>query len=243
MSATALPPATQQPASKFEKYGISRMLSGLAFMAFWTALLFVSAGTIHWLRGWICALSWIVIMLTMGIVVWRRNPSLMAARANWRRGDTKRFDKVILPFFLPLTIVQPAVAGLDAVRFRWTSMPFWTLYLGFALFLVAIAFIASVMAVNPWAESTVRIQADRGQQVVRSGPYRIVRHPMYVGIILMYPATAIMLGSLWALAIAAVIAVIFIVRTALEDRTLQRELPGYREFAAATRWRLLPGLW
>jgi protein-S-isoprenylcysteine O-methyltransferase Ste14 len=123
-------------------------------------------------------------------------------------------------------------------------MPFWTVYAGLALFVAAIFFVASPMAVNPWAEATVRIQADRGQQVVRAGPYRFVRHPMYVGVILMGFSIAMMLGSMWALALGAVIAALMVVRTALEDRTLRRELPGYEEYATTvTRWRLLPGIW
>jgi protein-S-isoprenylcysteine O-methyltransferase Ste14 len=99
------------------------------------------------------------------------------------------------------------------------------------------------MMVNPYAETTVRIQIDRDQKVVTSGPYRIVRHPMYVGGILMYPGIAFILGSMWALALSASIAILMVWRTALEDRTLRGELPGYEEFAAVTRYRLIPWLW
>jgi protein-S-isoprenylcysteine O-methyltransferase Ste14 len=231
--------------SKFRKYGIDRLLQGLGFGVFWVALLFVSAGTVHWLRGWICAISYVATMLTVGVVIWRLNPGLFTARAKWRSNrGTKPFDKIILPIYFPLTIAQPAVAGLDSVRFRWSSMPFWTLYAGLALFFAGIFLMASTMAVNPWAEATVRIQTDRGQQVVRTGPYRFVRHPMYVGMILMYFSIALMLGSMWALAIGALMAALLVIRTAFEDRTLRRELPGYEEFATTvTRWRLLPGIW
>jgi protein-S-isoprenylcysteine O-methyltransferase Ste14 len=223
--------------------GVARLLQGLAFMAFWIALLFVSAGTIHWLRGWICAITYGVTMLTMGFIVSRINPALIPARSKWRRHDAKLFDKIILAIYLPLSILQPAIAALDAVRFRWSPMPFWTLYPGLAIFLFCVVLIGWAMAVNPWAEASVRIQSDRGHQVVHSGPYRFVRHPMYVGLILMYLSVALILGSNWALALAGIMAVILIVRTALEDRILQRELPGYREFTAVTRWRLLPGIW
>jgi len=232
-----------QKASKVAQYGITRMLSGLGFMAFWTALLFVSAGTVHWLRGWICAFSYIVIMLTVGVVVWRINPALLPARAKWRHSDTRGFDRIILPIYLPLTILQPAIGGLDAVRFRWSAMPFWTLHLGLAIFVMAIFLLTWVMAVNPWAESTVRIQTDRGQQVVRTGPYRIVRHPMYVAMSFMYPSVGLILGSWWALAVSGLMDALMVVRTALEDRTLRRELAGYENYTAHTRWRLIPGIW
>jgi len=99
------------------------------------------------------------------------------------------------------------------------------------------------MTVNRFAESTVRIQSERNHAVVSSGPYRIVRHPMYVGMFLMYPATAMMLGSGWAMAVAALILVLIVWRTVEEDRFLHRELTGYREYAALTRYRLVPGLW
>ena len=230
--------------SKFRKCVTGRLLQSLGFMVFWVAVLFGSAGTVHWLRGWICAVTYLVTMATLGIVIWRVNPELFVARANWRHRDTMPFDKIILPLYLPLTIAQPAIAALDAVRYRWSSMPFWTVYAGLALFVAAIFFVASPMAVNPWTEATVRIQADRGQQVVRAGPYRFVRHPMYVGVILMGFSIAMMLGSMWALPLGAVIAALMVVRTALEDRTLRRELPGYEEYATTvTRWRLLPGIW
>jgi len=89
----------------------------------------------------------------------------------------------------------------------------------------------------------VRIQAERGHVVVSRGPYRTVRHPMYVGMILMFPATALILGSGWAMVVAGVMAVLIIWRTANEDKFLLRELPGYQEFAVRTKWRLLPGVW
>jgi len=234
-----------QRESKLRKYGVDRLLQGLVFGVFWIALLFGSAGTLHWLRGWICTVSYIVTLLAVGIVLWRVNPGLIAARAKWRQTrGTRRFDKIILPIYFVLAIAQPAIAALDAVRFRWSSMPFWTIYAGLAVFFFGILFIALPMALNLWAEATVRIQTDRGQHVVSTGPYRIVRHPMYVGMILMYFSVALMLGSIWALAMGAVMALLLVIRTAFEDGMLRRELPGYEEYATAvTRWRLLPGIW
>ena len=140
-------------------------------------------------------------------------------------------------------MAQPVIAGLDVFRFRWSSMPQWTLYPGLCLFLLGVVVIGRTLRENPWAESSVRIQTDRGQRVVNSGPYRLVRHPMYVGMILLNPGVALMLGSMALLIVSGILALILIVRTALEDRTLQRELPGYAKYAAVTRWRLLPGIW
>jgi protein-S-isoprenylcysteine O-methyltransferase Ste14 len=220
-----------------------RMIQAFATMTLWIAAVFVSAGRLDWIRGWICVTAYIISMTLAGLLVRRRNPGLLEARANWRRKDTKPFDKVCLAIYLPLTLIQPTLAGLDAERFGWSSLPFATVYVGLVLFAMAMTLITWAMMVNPHAESTVRIQTDRNHKPVTSGPYRIVRHPMYVGAILMYPAAALMFGSMWALALSAVIAILFVGRTALEDRTLRRELPGYQEIATLTRYRLIPGLW
>ena len=223
--------------------GARRVIQNFVFMAFWIAVVFGSAGRLGWIRGWICVTAYVISMTIAGLLVRRRNPGLLEARAHWRRRDTKPFDKVFLAVYLPLTLIQPALAGLDAVRFGWSSMPFATVYAGLALFAMAMSLITWAMMVNPHAESTVRIQTDRDHKPVTSGPYRIVRHPMYVGAILMYPAAALMFGSVWALALSAGMAILFVWRTVLEDRTLRRELPGYEQFATLTRYRLIPGLW
>lgn len=220
-----------------------RLMKTISSPALWIGALFGGAGRLDWTRGWICFALYAVGMSAVGLIAGRANASLMEARAKWRHQGTKRFDRVFLRALLPLVFIQPAVAGLDAVRFRWSSMPFGLVYVGAAVFTLAMALIAWTLAVNRFAETTVRIQTDRGHTVVMSGPYRIVRHPMYVGAILMYLATALVLGSMWALALTGVIIVLFVWRTALEDQTLRRELAGYEEFAARTRYRLLPGLW
>ena len=233
--------AETTPANKSGR--IKRILQVLVNMALWTAIIFISAGRLNWLRGWICVVVNVLCMTAAGIMVRLRNPGLLTARSKWRRKDTKRFDKVFLAIFVPLAFLHPAIAGLDVVHFGWSHIPFTAVYPGIALFIFAMALVTWAMVVNPHAETSVRIQTDRGHTVVSSGPYRFVRHPMYVGAILMYPGASLILGSLWAMAMAVVIAVLFIARTALEDRTLRRELPGYEEYAAVTRYRLLPGIW
>ena len=206
------------------------------------AALFGGAGRWNWSRGWIFLAAYFSMLGISAIVVLRKNPALMEARANWRHRDTKPFDKIILAVFFPLYNFQFLVAGLDA-RFGVPPIPFAAVYPGLLLFAAAIALVAWAMAVNRFAETTVRIQSDRGQAVISTGPYRWVRHPMYVAALLMFLATSLILGSLWSLVVAALLAALFIVRTALEDRALRRELPGYEQYAARTRYRLLPGVW
>ena len=212
-------------------------------MGLFLGALFGGAGTLDWDRGWIYVGLYIAGMAVSSVVIKRLNPEVIEARSKWRRKDTKPFDKVFLAIFLPLTLIQPAVAGLDAVRFQWSSVPFWMVYPGAAILVAAIALIAWTLAVNRHAESSVRIQTDRGHTVVSSGPYRYIRHPMYVGLILMYLGAPFILGSLWSLAVGGVIWALTIWRTAMEDRTLRSELAGYEEFTSQTRYRLVPGVW
>ena len=209
----------------------------------WIGSLFLGAGRAGWTRGWISVGMYVVGMTAVGIVMKRANPELMAERAKWRRKDTKGFDKLFLATMLPLATVQPFIAGMDAVRFHWSSLGFAWVYPGVIVFALAMALVGWTLAVNRHAETTVRIQTDRGHAVVTWGPYRFVRHPMYVGAIFMYVGTPLVWGSVAALGISGAIILLFVWRTVLEDRMLQRELPGYVEYAARTRFRLVPGLW
>ena len=220
-----------------------RELAKFASMPIWCAAAFLCAGRLNWIRGWIWVATFGVGMVAGSLLVRRKNPGLMEARSHLRRKDTKPFDKVLLSIYFPLVLLQPIVAGLDAVRFGWSSMPLATVYVGLILLAIGVTPVIWALMVNPHAETTVRIQTDRDHKVVSSGPYGIVRHPMYIGAILMFPGVALILGSMWALAISGLIAVLMVWRTAMEDRTLRRELPGYEEFTSLTRYRLVPRLW
>ena len=219
------------------------LLQLAAAIGLWIVALFGGAGRFDWLQGWIYLAAHLSMMAIAAAVVYRRNPGLFEARADWRHRDTKRFDKIFIAIFFPLYYVQPAIGGLDNARFRWWPLPLVSVYPGLLVFALSIAVLTWAMAVNPFAETTVRIQADRGQTVVTAGPYRFVRHPMYVSAILMFLAIPFILCSMWAFVFSAVICGLFLIRTALEDQTLQRELPGYEQYAQQTRYRLLPGVW
>lgn len=221
---------------------IRRVLQSLTLAGWWLICLFGSAGKLTWKRGWICTILYLGAFYTSRAILKRLNPGILEQRQQAIRTDTKPFDKIFLRVFLSLTIVQPIVAGLD-VRFNQTPVPFWTVYPGVVSFIVAAALITWVLLTNPHAESSVRIQNDRGHTVIATGPYRFVRHPMYVGLTQLHQAMAMILGSTWTLALAALITILFLWRTALEDRTLRRELPGYEEYTAVTRYRLMPGIW
>ncbi len=242
MPETSISPAPEQTRPSAIQRA-TRVLQSVAFGTAWISSIFLCAGTLHWTRGWIFVSIYIASMAVLGLAIHRFNPGLIQARMKVRHKDTEPFDKGFTAAFVPLGVFLPCVAGLDVVRFHRPSMPVWTAPLGVTLFMLATAQMGWAMAVNPWAEKTVRIQLDRGQRVVRSGPYRFVRHPMYVGALAMFPAMACMLGSVWALAPAGLIVVLLLWRTAKEDSVLRRELPGYEEYATVTKFRLVPGIW
>jgi protein-S-isoprenylcysteine O-methyltransferase Ste14 len=215
----------------------------LLFQQALTAVIFfASAGTWRWWRGWLYfGLSFFVVLCT-AIYVLPRNPEVIAERGKLHKGSA-RFDKIFLGIYTALLAAAIVVAGLDAVRFGWALLgPVWAVA-GALLLSIGMVPVAWAMAVNRHLEPLVRIQQDRGHHVVTTGPYRSIRHPMYFGLILQIAAEPMVLGSAWAFvpSFAAIVSVI--VRTALEDRTLQRDLPGYADYARRTRYRLLPGLW
>ena len=214
----------------------------LAVPAWWLICLFGGSGDLGWRRGWLCTFLYLGALITCRAIVNRRNPGLLEQRETAIRQDTKPFDKVFLRVFLSLTILQPLIAGLDR-RFDDARMPLGTVYPGVILFTIAAALITWVLIENPHAESSVRIQSDRDHRVVASGPYRLIRHPMYVGLILLHASLALILGSMWNLGLAVLITTLFFWRTALEDQILRRELPGYEEYTTVTRYRIVPGIW
>ncbi len=225
--------------------GCAALKRGMAVVggtALWGAVLFAAAGNLHWRRGWICLGLYLGGILAGSVTVLATNPELIAARGT-KHADTKRFDKVFAAIYTPMFFIVPVVAGVDAVRFGWSSMGRGALWAGVVVFALGYVPVIWAMAANPFLETTVRIQADRGHRVISSGPYRFVRHPMYDGLILQNLATPLVLGSWLALAPAGAIAILVVVRTSLEDRTLKNELPGYAQYAQSTRFRLVPGIW
>lgn len=172
----------------------------------------------------------------------RINPELINKRGTVIQENTKLFDKIFVVIFIPLAYGVPLIAGLDAVRFQWTSMHVLLSYMGGILFILASVFGVWAMAVNSHFEMTVFIEGEQ-HRVCTSGPYRFVRHPGYSAEILSLISSSFLLGSWWSLIPAGILSFVFIIRTTLEDKTLQEELPGYSEYAKKTRYRLIPFIW
>lgn len=214
----------------------------LGLIAIFAVLLFASAGTWAWPRAWAYVAVVLVLEVVTLVLLALRAPETLRRRGEAGAG-VEPFDRVFAGLWLTLALATPVVAGLDAVRFRWSSLPWWCFGLGLAVLVPAALFGAWAMLVNEHFEQLVRIQTDRGHRVVSEGPYRLVRHPGYLAAIAGALATPLLLGSVWTCVPAGLIALLFMVRTGLEDSTLQRELPGYAEYARRTRFRLVPGVW
>jgi protein-S-isoprenylcysteine O-methyltransferase Ste14 len=208
-------------------------------------VLVACGGDLGWWQAWVYSLLFVAAGIGGRIWAERRHPGLLAERQNIekiQRGKT--WDKVLAPL-MALSIGFPLVivAGLDHRRGWSPTFPLWLIVLGFILVSLGYAFSAWALIENRFFSSTVRIQTDRGHVVCDSGPYRIVRHPGYAGIIPPLPGIVLALGSVWTLIPAAVALLITVIRTALEDQTLRDELPGYLEYAQRVRFRLVPGIY
>lgn len=205
-------------------------------------ILFWSAGRLDWLPAWGVLAVNAVMMAGMGFVIFSRFPDLAKERLRPPR-DAKKWDLVINSFVRLIQLARYVAAGLDK-RNGWTvGFPAWLQAAAFAISMLGYAIIPWAVANNKFFSQIVRIQSDRGHAVAAGGPYRFVRHPSYLGMIAFELTIPLLLGSWWALGISVANAVLIIVRTALEDHTLQAELPGYAEYAQRVRYRLLPGVW
>lgn len=222
--------------------GIKRIVHSFISALIVAALLFLSAGRLDWPAAWIFCGLFLAYLLAVTIWGARADPDLMNERGR-RPDNVKRWDQVLVALRLPLLFGIPVIAGLDAGRFEWSAVPLVWQVLGFIGFIPAMVLPVWAFSANRYLAMVVRIQGDRGHQVATTGPYRYVRHPMYVGTIFFGVCTPLFLGSWWALVPGGLLAGLFVVRTALEDRALREELPGYAEYAERVRYRLLPGVW
>lgn len=219
------------------RYILQRMTLFLVF----AVILFVAAGTPDWIQGWVYLIYTLLAEIATLVVLATKAPETLVQRGTQHAG-VKGFDRVFAASWVTLSLVTPLVAGLDK-RLAWSSMPGAALYAGAVLLAVGEVLGTWAMVENEHFEQFVRIQADRVHQVVTTGPYKIVRHPGYAGAILGALATPLMLCTWWTLVPAGAVAALFAVRTALEDRTLRKELEGYEAYSQRTRYRLFPGVW
>lgn len=219
-----------------------RLVARLVFVvALFALVLFLPAGTWRWPAAWLFVGLYLAFAIPVGIWLFRTNPGLLAQRLDWTRHAPKGWDRALMTGLVPVFVAVYVTSGLD-LRFGWSQVPRPARGVAFVLVGAFYALLALVLRENAFLSRFVEVHPEAGHRVVSTGPYAVVRHPMYAGYVAWALATPVALGSWPGVVPAAELAAGVVVRTVLEDRTLRTELPGYAEYAARVRWRLVPGL-
>jgi protein-S-isoprenylcysteine O-methyltransferase Ste14 len=220
------------------------IVRNVLWLAFLAVLLFVPAGTLRWPAGWVFLAELGGLGLLLSLWLARHDPALLAERMSMGfQPAQKTWDKVFMATFFALFGGWLVLMALDAVRFGWSQVPVWLQAIGAVLIALCMYVAYLTFRENSFAAPVVKIQAERGHRVVTTGPYALVRHPMYAGGVLFFIGVPLLLGSWYGLAAVPVVTAMLVARTLMEERMLTNELPGYREYAARVRWRLVPGVW
>ena len=219
------------------------LLQNSIFVVALGALLFASAGTLHWPAAWVFLVTSAILGPACGLWLAKADPALLAERLRPTfQADQPAADKKFMLTFVVATLIWLVAIGLDR-RAQASDVPLLLQALGLAMYLLSTAFIMWVFRANSFAAPVVKVQAERHHRVISSGPYAFVRHPMYSGIMLFFFGVPLLLGSWWGVVIAPVFAVLFAIRARIEERALVEGLPDYADYAARVRYRLVPGLW
>lgn len=214
---------------------LTRFLNGIVVIG---AILFLSAGTLGYWNGWLFLVALVIPMSGTLYYLLKEDPALLAKRMRLKEPQKKQRTIVkVASFFMLIAFIMP---GLD-YRYHWSDVPFWLIMASLLLFEVSYAMVIVVMAQNSYASRVVEIQ--EGQKLIDTGLYSVVRHPMYLGSILLYLAIPLLLGSYYALIPMAVACAEIIARIKNEEEVLKDGLPGYKEYTKRVRYRLIPFVW
>jgi protein-S-isoprenylcysteine O-methyltransferase Ste14 len=219
------------------------LLQNLIWIVAMGALLFVPAGTLHWPAAWVFLGTIAILGVSCGLWLARTDPALLAERMHpMMQSNQPLADKIFMLAFGLVALSWFLVIGFDE-RMHASHVPTALQAMGLAMLLGSAGFIMWVMHENSFAAPVVKLQTERDHRVVSTGPYAWVRHPMYSGSVLFFAGAPLVLGSWWGVAMLPVFTALFAIRTRIEERALIAGLPGYADYAARVRYRLLPGLW
>jgi protein-S-isoprenylcysteine O-methyltransferase Ste14 len=212
--------------------------------AVFAAVLFIAGGTIAWPAGWIFLALFFGFVVALTGWLLRHNPELLIERMNGiGKADQKSWDKVFFALMQIIFIAWLILIPLDAVRYRWSQMPATLQTAGAVLMLISFWLLFLTFRANSYLSPAVRIQKERGQSVISTGPYHYVRHPMYISALLMLIGMSMLLGSWYGLVLTAILALAIAFRAVNEERVLREELGGYRDYAEQVRYRFIPYVW
>ena len=223
---------------------VKSLIRTVLWLALLAILLFVPAGTVNWTGAWIFLIETSVISIVLGVWLARYDPELLKERMRSPiQKEQSAEDKIVTGLILLFFFGWFAFMALDAVRFRWSTVPGWLQAPGAFGVLVACYIAYLTLRENTFAALVVKVQEERAQKVITTGPYRYVRHPMYAGLIFYLVCTPLLLGSCWGLLWGCGLLGLFAIRILIEEGTLRKGLPGYNDYAAQVRYRLVPRIW
>jgi len=230
----------QEQGKSDARKNISRRLLQVSLSVIITAaILLISAGRFNLLYLWVYIAASLSVILINSLIF----PSELISERGRKKENVEKWDRIITGIMILPGLIIYLIAGLD-IRFGWTpGYPIWFHIAGFIAFIAGNVIVSWAMISNNYFSTSVRIQYDRGHSVSSGGPYKYIRHPGYIGMILYLLATPVLLGSMWALIPTGLTVLLFIVRTAFEDNTLKMKLEGYKVYSEKVKYRLIPGIW
>ncbi len=205
--------------------------------------LFVPAGTIDWIAGWIFLVLFFGFAIALFSWLYRHNPGLLRERMRLGTSDQKGWDKALFPLLQVVFLAWLVFLGLDAIRFRWSHMPTWLQGIGVVILISSFYLFFLTFRENSYLSPVVRIQGDRGQTVISTGPYHYLRHPMYSAILIFIVGASLLLGSAYGVFVGLVGMAVLARRAVLEEQLLLKELPGYEDYKAQVKYRFIPYVW
>ncbi len=227
-----------------DKLMLALFLKSATWFGLMGALLFAAAGDWRWPQGWAFVVVFFFGSILFSLWLMRRDPALLAARLGpLSQKGQPLWDKIFLIVFVLVWFGWLALMGLDARRWHSSDMPAWLNFAGGALVILGFLATMRVFRENSFAAPVVRLQSERAQRVIDSGPYSLVRHPMYASALLYLAGMPLLLGSWFGLLTVPLFIAGLAPRAVAEERMLQRELPGYADYMTCVRFRLIPGIW
>lgn len=223
---------------------LNLILQTIAWFGFMGVIIFGAAGTMHYTGGWLYLGEMVALSVVFGAYGVRVDPALLRERLKPPvQKDQPLADKLVLIPILLLVFAGMGFMAADAARWHWSMMPPYVQWAGCGLLLAAFLFMYWTMRTNSFAAPVVKIQKDRGQVVITTGPYAVVRHPMYFGALFYFAGTSLVLGSWWGLATVPIFTLLLGIRIGIEEKALRTGLEGYDDYARRVRWRLIPFIW
>jgi protein-S-isoprenylcysteine O-methyltransferase Ste14 len=221
--------------TKVRKLALIRLVGGVIAIA---AMFFLPAGTFRYWQAWVYMLILLVPLVIFATYLLLRNPALLERRMRTREMEPEQ--RKIIALSSTVLLAAFIVPGLDR-RFGWSSVPTWLVLVSDAIVLLSYLLFILVLRENEYAGRTVEVE--QRQRVITTGPYSLVRHPMYLAVLLMYGFSPLALGSAWAMIVVAILPIVLVARIVNEEKVLLRDLDGYADYCKAVRYRLVPGIW